>query len=191
MFGSQARTFAILQAQAAIAQRPVYLDTETTGLDEADEIVEICIVDDRGAVLVDSLVKPRGRIPADVVRIHGITNEMVRHAPAWPELWPAVEQALAGRPVAIYNADFDLRMMRQSHRKHRMEWTGRGVSGLCVMRLYADFHGEWDGRHRGYRWQTLEDAGCQCGIALPNAHRARADALLARAVLHYVAGAGP
>lgn len=184
---TQDRKLAILTAQTEVLLRPVYLDTETTGLDSSDQVVDICIVDDDGTVLVDSLVKPKGVIPADVIRIHGITNEMVKDAPAWPEIWPEVEAALAGRRVAIYNAEFDVRMMRQSHRKYRLPWQLGETSFVCVMKLYAQFRGEWNPYYGSYRWQKLEQAGKQCRIALPNAHRAQADAQLARAVLHYMA----
>ncbi len=186
MTGTEARRQAILQARAEIQTRPVYLDTETTGLDNDSQIVEICILDSDGAPLVDTLVKPRGAIPADVIRIHGITNEMVADAPAWPDVWPCVSAALDGRRVAIYNAEFDLRMMQQSHRKHRLRWEA-GFDCFCVMQLYARFYGEWNSYYRSFRWQRLENARHQCGLRLPNAHRAHADALLARAVLHYMA----
>jgi DNA polymerase-3 subunit epsilon len=178
---SGTRTSAVQRAREYLAARPVYLDTETTGLGGFDEIVEVCILDHDGRALVDTLVRPSRPIPADVVRIHGITNAIVKTAPTWPEVWPEVQAALQGRLVGIYNADFDLRMMAQSHRRYSMGWASQESRAFCIMRLYADFYG------RG-RWQTLDDAGRQCSISLPNAHRARADTLLARAVLLHIAG---
>jgi DNA polymerase III epsilon subunit-like protein len=56
------------------------------------------------------------------------------------------------------------------------------------MKLYAQFRGEANSRTRGYRWHSLDDARAQCGLDLPNAHRARADTLLARALLLWLAG---
>ncbi len=41
----------------------VILDTETTGLDERAEIVELSIIDKHGYTLFDSLIKPKGRTP--------------------------------------------------------------------------------------------------------------------------------
>jgi len=187
MASVQVRREAILRAQAELARRPLYLDTETTGLKEADEIVEICVLDSDGRVLLDSLVKPKGRISADAARVHGITDDRVRDAPMWPEVWPSVEVALAGQRVEIYNADFDARMMRQSHRKYGLSWPTQAVNFACVMKLYAQFQGEWNYRTRSYRWHSLEVAGQQCHLPLPNTHRAKEDALLARAVLHYMA----
>jgi DNA polymerase-3 subunit epsilon len=189
MAGAQARKEAILLARAEIARGPVYLDTETTGLENYDEIVEICVLDSDGQVLLDSLVKPSGRISVSAGRLHGITHEMVKNAPTWPEMWPRVEAALAGRRVEIYNADFDLRLMRQSHQKYGLPWPARVLNSACVMKLYAQFRGEWNFRAGSYRWHSLENAGWQCGLSLSSAHRAKEDALLARAVLHHMAEA--
>ena len=58
------RRSAIEMAREMVARRPVYLDTETTGLDEQSEIVEISLIDSDGSVLLDTLVKPLERIPA-------------------------------------------------------------------------------------------------------------------------------
>ncbi|MBI4769272.1 MAG: 3'-5' exonuclease [Chloroflexi bacterium] len=171
-----------------LAAQPLYLDTETTGLGASAEIVEICVLDHDGAVLVDTLVKPTGRIPPDASALHGITDRTVANAPAWPEVWPAVEALLSGRVVAIYNADYDVRLMQQSHRKHRLPWNLTDTRFFCIMKAYAEYHGEWNSRYGSFRWQSLEAAGRQCRINLPGAHRARADALLARAVLHHMAG---
>lgn len=54
----------------------IILDTETTGLDNTAEIVEISVINDQGEVLLDTLIKPTKPIPGDATAIHGITNEM-------------------------------------------------------------------------------------------------------------------
>ena len=184
---SQTRTAAISRAQTLWARQPLFLDTETTGLHATAEIVEICILDQADQVLLDSLVKPRHSIPAGVTRIHGISNAMVRNAPTWLEIWPTVQGILAGRSVGIYNAEFDLRMMQQSHRQSGLAWQPIGAHAFCIMDLYARFYGAMNTKRNTHRWQSLANAGRQCAIALPNAHRARADTLLARAILQYVA----
>ena len=187
MINSTVRQQAILQAQQELALKPVYLDTETTGLETADQIVEICILDHNGRTLVNSLVKPKSKIPLVASRIHGITDEMVADAPMWPELWPQVEAALAGRHVAIYNADFDVRMLKQTNRKYHLRWAFPGAAAVCVMKLYAQFYGEWNYYRGSYRWQKLQEAARQCKVTVKGAHRARADALMARGVLHTMA----
>ena len=118
----QDRRAAIAKAQIELNKKLVYLDTETTGLKDHDQIVEICLIDNDGAVLIDSLVKPTVKIPLDATRVHGITDAMVSTAPTWPEMWPQLEPIFAERRIAIYNADYDLRLMQQSHRAHGLTW---------------------------------------------------------------------
>jgi DNA polymerase III epsilon subunit-like protein len=182
------RAHAIHRAQELLTLNPVYLDTETTGLKNDAQIVEICVLDSDGSVLVDSLVRPTIRISPEARQVHGLTDAMVKTAPTWAELWPTVEQALTGRVMAIYNAEFDQRLMAQSHAAHRLRWTWPANAFTCIMLLYAQYRGEWNAKYGNYRWHSLEVAQIQCGLSLPNAHRAQADALLARAVLRHMAG---
>ena len=182
------RIAATARARQILADRPLYLDTETTGLDPRAEIVEIALIDHDGTVLLDTLVKPTRRIPWDATRVHNITDAMVANAPTWAELWPQIQPLLSGRRVGIYNAEFDLRMIAQSHAAHKVADTAAGSNAFCIMKLYAEFFGE-RGSYGDYKWQGLDKAARQCGIDLPNSHRAGADALLTRAVLEFVAKA--
>ena len=181
------RLKAIQFAKKKILGKPLYLDTETTGLSDWDEIVEISILDHNGVVLFDSLVRPTRRISADAIAIHGITDDMVQDAPRWIDIWPEVEAVLRGRQIAIYNADFDIRMIHQSHNVHRVSSIPLPRDYFCIMKLYAQFYGAWNYTRRSFQWQSLENAGKQCGIPLPHTHRAKGDAALARAVLHHIA----
>jgi DNA polymerase-3 subunit epsilon len=176
------------QARQLIAQRPVYLDTETTGLGPQAEIIEIGIIDDQGAVLFDSLVHPFGGIEWDAFRVHGINQEMVANAPPWSEVWPPVETLLEGRLAGIYNREFDLRLMKQSNQRNWLSWRLQEANFFCIMELYARYRGEWNTRRGNYRFHSLEMAGRQSGIHLPHTHRAIDDARLARALLYFMAG---
>ena len=183
-----ARQEAILVAREKISSRPVYLDTETTGIERNDEIIEICLVDDDGQVVFESLVRPTRSIPSSATRIHGITNEMIRSAQTWPLVWPKIQPLMQGHLIGIYNADFDLRLLQQTHARFNMRWLqDPGFTGFCIMKLYAQYVGEWNTARGTYRWHSLEDAGRQCRIPLQNTHHAKDDSLLARALLHYIA----
>jgi DNA polymerase-3 subunit epsilon len=76
------RQQAVQLARHVISQNPVYLDTETTGLEKSDEIIEISIIDAAGQVLLNSLVRPSKPIPMNATAIHGISNDQVQKAPA-------------------------------------------------------------------------------------------------------------
>lgn len=184
------RQRAIQTAREVLARQPVYLDTETTGLGPQDEIIEITILDSNGETLVDTLVKPLQSIPIGSTRIHGITDADVSTAASWPVIWPAVRSAVFGRLVVIYNQDFDIRMLQQTHARHRLPWKER-ISAFDLMRLFGQFQGEWDARMRRYRFYSLELAGKLTRLPFPNAHRSKADTLLSRALLEHIANQEP
>jgi DNA polymerase-3 subunit epsilon len=90
--------------------------------------------------------------------------------------------------IGIYNVDFDLRMMRQSHQMNWLRWTDPpGAEFFCIMKLYAQFWGQWNPKYGNYRWQSLDQAREQSKIHLPNSHRAKDDTLLTRALLEFMA----
>ena len=181
------RRSAIQEARSLLEANPVYLDTETTGMHQSAEVIEIGVIDDQGVVLFDSLVKPRGKIDPAAGRVHGITLEMLADAPSWEQIWPQAEAVLLNKRIGVYNVEFDLRLLKQSHNRTWLKWALPDNNFFDIMKLYARFYGDWDPMHRSFRYQSLELAGRQCNIRLPNAHRAVDDCLLTRALLHHMA----
>lgn len=162
------------------------IDTETTGLGADAQIVEVAIVDLKGEVLLNTLVKPAIAIPEEATAIHGITNEMVADAPAWSDVLPTVLELL-GKYWITYNAEFDLRMIEQSSTLPLPQ-----MSPFCAMRLYAEFNGEWDALRRKYKWKKLTEAATALdawpkeNIGVP--HRALYDCRLTRNIILAMAG---
>ncbi len=175
------------EAQALLATHPIYLDTETTGLHLSAEVIEIGVIDDEENVLFDQLIRPRGKIDPASTRVHGITSEMLKDAPTWEQVWPQAAAVLQGHRIGVYNVEFDLRLIKQSINRTWSRWTLNDNEFFDIMKLYARYYGDWDPMHRSFRYQSLELAGRQCGIHLPNAHRAVDDCLLTRAILHHMA----
>ena len=170
---------------------PLFLDTETTGLDDHAEICEIAVLDADGTSLVDTLVRPTGPIPDGARQVHGITDDDVRDAPTFAEIAPWLRDVLDGREVVIYNADYDTRLLTQSARARRLPpqpW-GCPPTFRCAMRLYAEFRGDWNPSRGSYAWQKQHAAARALGLALPDdLHRARADAELCRRIIQTMAG---
>lgn len=157
----------------------LFIDTETTGLGDDAEIVEICIIDSHGFIMLNTLIKPTKPIPDEAIAIHGITNEMVAFAPAWTDICGAVEELFRRFGFVIYNADYDIRLIKQTYAIN-----GRGsdaapwmlaAHSVCAMNLYAEYRGE-PGRFNGYKWHKLVDAAAHEGVKVEGqAHRALAD----------------
>jgi DNA polymerase-3 subunit epsilon len=93
--------------------REIVLDTETTGLDPktGHRLIEI------GCIEVEDLL-PTGRhfhrlmdperlIEPDAIRVHGITDEMVRGKPLFREHCEELLEFIGDAPVVAHNAAFD------------------------------------------------------------------------------------
>lgn len=172
------RQDAISSAKQIFALEPVFLDTETTGLKQSDEVIEIAIVDINRQTLLDTLVRPNQPIPIDATRINAITNEMVRGAPFWFQIWPQITTILRGKIVIAYNANFDEDMMKHSNLSFRIPWQ-KSWTFFDLLTLYSKFRGAWSSFQGKTKYYSLDEARRSCGIPLPNAHRAKADTLLA------------
>jgi DNA polymerase-3 subunit epsilon len=67
--------------------RPIYYDTETTGVKpKKDKIIEIAAYDPVNQKEFVSLINPFTPIPAEASAIHHITDEMVSKAPSFKEV---------------------------------------------------------------------------------------------------------
>ena len=173
----------------------VILDTETTGLDNAAEAVQIGVLSATGEVLLDTLVKPVRPLTAELTAIHGITNEMVAGAPTFVDILPQLHQAVHGKTIVVYNAPYDLRIITQSYFPYRklrstidfdMMTDIMGARWLDVMAPYAKHYGEWDTYRQSYRWQKLVNAVRQQGLRVVDAHSAIGDCLMTMALIKAV-----
>lgn len=161
------------------------LDTETTGLDDRAEVVEVAVVDTAGDLRFDSLVTPVGPISPDVSAFHGITRSLLEEtgAPAWPEVHGELNALLAGAcAVLAWNAPFDQRMLRQTANRHGLGWSAIAWRDLCAE----------DKRARPYGSHRLVDVAVREGVYREGpAHRAQADCRMALAVMRAVVRRSP
>ena len=92
----------------------VYLDTETTGLANNDQIIELAIMDSLGATLFNHRFKPTVAITPNAMAVHNITEADLVNCPSWPEYQEQISQILAGKVVVIFNESFDIRLLQQT-----------------------------------------------------------------------------
>jgi len=158
-FLAEYRHNAILWAREVLADEGVaILDTETTGLDKKAEIIEIAIIDIQGNALLDTLVKPKGKIPIDASDIHGITSDDVASAPTWADIDDQVSELIrSASRVVIYNASYDTRLMSQTRRLYHLpSFDVPAKHYECAMNRYAEFYGQWSTSRRSFKWQPLD-----------------------------------
>ena len=93
--------------------RTIFYDTETTGKEyqKGHRVVEVAFVEMIDGELTGnnyhSLINPERDIPAEVVLIHGITNEMVANAPKFKDVLPDILEFIRGADMVAHNAEFD------------------------------------------------------------------------------------
>lgn len=173
-------------ARQWLSYDPIYLDTETTGLNKNAEVVEISIIDSSGKILLDTLVKPAKPIPREAIDIHGITNEMVENAPAWAEIHDDFLKVIKDRTLLIYNADYDKRVILQSSGLDRFDSQCSRIG--CVMKLFAAYYGEWNHYLEDWKYQKLTAAADYMGVKVEGqAHRALADCRMTLGILKTMA----
>jgi DNA polymerase-3 subunit epsilon len=95
--------------------RPIYYDTETTGVKPStDRIIELAAFDPELDKSFSTLINPQIPIPKEATKIHNITDEMVKPAPLFKEIIPDFINFLGTDFVLIaHNNDaFDVHFLR-------------------------------------------------------------------------------
>jgi len=153
-------------------------DSETTGLEWEDQVIQWAVCDQEGNVLGCGDVKPTVPISEGAYAIHGITEEQLADAPTFAEMWPVISNLLAGRTVVIYNSNFDIGKIISSAQAHGIEVAYDFVKDVCAMHLFARFYGEVHEYYGTYTWQKLNEVAVpHLGIVVPGqAHSAAHDA---------------
>lgn len=158
------------------APRTVFLDLETTGLsplsDGITEIAAIVCETGRAAREWTTLVRPPQPIPAEISRLTGITNAMVRDAPRFEEVAGELAALLGDCLLVAHNARFDYAFL-----KHAFEGAGMpfAVPTLCTARLARALEPELP----GYGLDALAE---HYALATADRHRALGDSRLALAL---------
>ena len=93
--------------------REIVLDTETTGFDPktGDRMIEVGCIEIEDLLptgrTFHRLIHPERLIPADAIRVHGITDDKVRDAPKFAEIVIDLCDFIGDAPIIAHNAQFD------------------------------------------------------------------------------------
>lgn len=136
----------------------VIIDTETTGLNEDAQIIEIAIISHTGSPLLNERMQPKGitRMPKKAQDVHGISFKELKEKPTFSEILPKISAAIGSKTVIAYNAEYDARLLKQSAHANgcRIELP----KFACAMQQYAKFIGQWDDYRKQYKLQQLPNA---------------------------------
>lgn len=100
------------------SQHFVAVDTETTGINpERDVVIEIAIVVFGRDGIVEQYsqtVDPKRKLPLDIVRLTGITDDDLTGSPSIADVRAEVRRRIGTLPVVAHNVDFDVAMLEKS-----------------------------------------------------------------------------
>ena len=178
-----------------LATKPIFFDTETTGVDLDSEVIELAVVSHDGEILWNRLYKPMKKIPEFITGITHISEDMVANCFHVSKDSAGIFSLFEGKFAVAYNGNFDQKLLLQSF---KMCLKGFNASRLPyatmqdVMKLYAEYRGEPNKWNNGYRWWKLVEATDFMEIEAPkDFHRAVADAEMTRRLLVKLAGGTP
>ena len=149
----------------------VVFDIETTGLDASKcEIIEIGAVKiSKGRIseTFETLIKPMSVIPEEIIKLTGITPDMVLGAPSIGEVIPDFYKFCYGTTIMAYNIDFDYKFINLFGLKYGYNFNMKQVDVLFLARSFV----------LGLSNFKLSTVCKKLNISLENAHRAVHDAL--------------
>ena len=160
--------------------RPIFYDTETTGIKaERDRVVEIAAYDPVNNLTFEKLINPGIPIPADVTAIHHISNEMVADAPNFGVIGKEFIEFCSGDVVLIAhnNDSFDLQFLKHEFGRHQLvmpQW--KFLDSLKWARRYR----------KDLPKHTLQSLREVYQIPANNAHRALDDVIVLHKVFTYM-----
>lgn len=141
-----------------------FIDLETTGINlGTDRIVEIAIVKiltDGTRSIKRKLINPEMPIPKASSDIHGITDEMVKDAPAFKQVAHELKQMLDGCDLAGYNSNrFDIPLLMEEFLRAQVDFDMKNRKLLDVQNIFHKMEPRTlSAAYRFYCNKTLEGA---------------------------------
>jgi len=118
-----------------------FIDLETTGINLAtDRIIEIAIIKvlpDGKRSIKRKLINPGMPIPKQSSDVHGITDEMIKDAPAFKDVAHELKQMLDGCDIAGYNSNrFDIPLLVEEFLRADVDFDMKGRRLLDVQNIF-------------------------------------------------------
>jgi DNA polymerase-3 subunit epsilon len=158
----------------------VVVDIETTGSwSSGDRITEIGAVKIRNHRVVDewhSLINPQRPIPAKIVTLTGITNQMVRDAPVFHEIADSFMAFMGDGIFVAHNVNFDYGFLSCEYERLERRFRFPKLCTCVGMRR----------RYPGHKSYGLGKLCAIYGIDLEEHHRALCDARAAARLLNLI-----
>ena len=148
----------------------VALDLETTGIgarhEKITEIGMVKVIDGEATDTYHTMVNPHREIPKRIVELTGITDDMVKDAPAIEDMIGDVVRFCGNLPLLGHNILFDYAFLKRAAVNSGLDFEREGIDTLGICRLFMPA-------------DVKRNLTCACSfyeVSQSAAHRAQADA---------------
>jgi DNA polymerase-3 subunit epsilon/exodeoxyribonuclease X len=164
----------------------IFLDTETTGLDESDKICSIGIIteDEKSVKTYYNLIKSDKKITSEASSVHHITNEMIKQSPTFKE--SEICKILSkynstDNTLIAHNIAFDMKMLQ----REGFIWRGGIIDTLRCTRHLIPECDKFSLQYLRYELKLYRDEKSDLDIDIC-AHHALSDALHVKLLYNYL-----
>lgn len=147
-FDKDAKVYDFKDVKKKNPQKILFLDTETTGVKDDDEILELAIVDGYGTVVFHEFFKPMNHTEwDDAEAVNHISPSDVKNKKHVTEYYHQLKEIFKdAETLIIYNAKFDIKYIRKITdgrvlRKFKANFSKPEQSLLCCMVAFEDYTG--------------------------------------------------
>ena len=158
----------------------VIVDVETTGGNpKQSKITEIAMYKYDGNQIIDefiSLINPEQHIPEFIVRLTGITDQMVANAPKFYEVAKDILAFCEGCVFVAHNVGFDYGMLRSEFLSLGFDFRFPHLCTVRASRYVIPGHASY----------SLGKLSNDLGIQIDGRHRAGGDALATTKLFHLI-----
>ena len=153
-----------------LTQDTVFVDIETTGGNAVrDRITEVAIITvSEGQIVSEwsTLINPLVRIPENIQRLTGISNDMVMDLPSFHDIYKEILEKLHGNVFVAHNARFDYGFLKNEFKRCDISFKS---PVLCTVKLSRNLFPE-------YKRHNLDSIMQRHGLTCRARHRAMGDA---------------
>lgn len=165
----------------------VVVDTETADL--KGEIIQLALINRDGLCMMNQFIKPKGIIAVAAQEVHGISEEKVKDAPPFADVWKSLRPILENVTIVSYGS-YDLDRLNSDLRLNKIDYNLAQLRWFNSMPVVANwlgltfFEGRY-GKAGSYKFEKLETVCELLGVQLPaeKAHDALGDVLRTLEVL--------
>lgn len=109
-----------------------FLEIDTTGLADDDEIIRILLLDRNGKPLFNTFICGDKEISYKISMITGITDEHIDNAPVLSDVWGDICQVFRDKYIISFNLQFDIEFLEAEAERYGLEKFS--ISGECLMK---------------------------------------------------------